>query len=156
MFKIHWNFVSLLHHPFWPFTLFWHFLAYIFNFLNYFLWLRITDGGSVPEMRIWSISLIKSDLKWCIHLGKSLFFNLNSKNRKNIWKWDVSSCFNVACGVSFVICSCVRKSCDQGFFWDKTFGIRELNCYQYLLFFGMIETLLAMHFFSNIFRILCS
>ena len=57
------------------FTLFWHFWAYIFNFLNYFLWLRITDEGSVPEMRILSILLIKSDLKWCIHLSRSLFFN---------------------------------------------------------------------------------
>ena len=44
-----------------------------FNFLNYFLWLRITDEGLVPEMRIWSISLIKSDLKWCTHLSSSLF-----------------------------------------------------------------------------------
>ena len=25
-------------------------------------------------MRIWSILLIKSDLKWCIHLSRSLFF----------------------------------------------------------------------------------
>ena len=32
-----------------------------------------TDEGSVPEMRIWSILLIKSDLKWCIHLSISLF-----------------------------------------------------------------------------------
>ena len=39
----------------------------ILNFLNYFVCLRITDEGSVPEMRIWSILLIKSDLKWCIH-----------------------------------------------------------------------------------------
>ena len=59
------------------FTLFWHFYSYIFNLLNYFLWLRITDECSVPEMRIWSISLIKSDLKWCIHLRRSLFYNFN-------------------------------------------------------------------------------
>ena len=59
------------------FTLFWHFWAYLNNLLNYFLWLRITDEGSVPEMRIWSISLIKSDLKWCIHLSISLLFNYN-------------------------------------------------------------------------------
>ena len=26
--------------------------------LNYFVWLRITDEGSLPEMRIWSILLI--------------------------------------------------------------------------------------------------
>ena len=43
--------------------------ASIFNHFNFFVWLRITDEGSVPEMRIWSILLIKSDLKWCIHLS---------------------------------------------------------------------------------------
>ena len=32
-----------------------HFRALFFNFFNYFLWLRITDEGSIPEMRIWSI-----------------------------------------------------------------------------------------------------
>ena len=37
------------------------------------LWLWITNEGSVPEMRIWSILLIKSDLKWCIYLSRSLF-----------------------------------------------------------------------------------
>ena len=51
--------------------------VYICNFLNYCLWLRITDEGSLPEMRIWSILLIKSDLKRCIHLSRSLFFNFN-------------------------------------------------------------------------------
>ena len=35
----------------------------LFNFLNYFVWLRITDEGPVPEMRIWSILYIESDLK---------------------------------------------------------------------------------------------
>ena len=33
--------------------------------------------GSLPEMRIWSILLIKSDLKWCRHLSKSLFLYFN-------------------------------------------------------------------------------
>ena len=37
----------------------------------------LTDEGSVPEMRIWSILLIKSDLKWCIHLSRSLFLYFN-------------------------------------------------------------------------------
>ena len=49
----------------------------IINFVNYFIWLKITDEGSVPEMRIWSILLIKSDLKWCIHLSRSLFLYFN-------------------------------------------------------------------------------
>ena len=45
----------------------------LFNVFNYLLWLRITDEGSLPEMRIWSILLIISDLKWCIHPSRSLF-----------------------------------------------------------------------------------
>ena len=36
-----------------------------------------TDEGSVPEMRIWSILLIKSDLKWCIRLSRSVFLCFN-------------------------------------------------------------------------------
>ena len=48
----------------------------LFNFWNYFVWLRITDEGSVPEMRIWSILLIKSDLKLCKHSSKSIFLYL--------------------------------------------------------------------------------
>ena len=51
-----------------------------FNFFNYFLWLSITDEGSVPEMRILSILLIKSDLKWCIHLSRSLYLYTNGKS----------------------------------------------------------------------------
>ena len=39
------------------------FVTSLFNFLNYFVWLRITDDGSVTEMRIWSILLMKSDLR---------------------------------------------------------------------------------------------
>ena len=34
---------------------------------------NVFHEGSVPEMRIWSILLIKSDLKWCIYLSRSLF-----------------------------------------------------------------------------------
>ena len=56
--KIDWtcNFDGLLH-PF-SLSLIWHFGGSLFNFLNYFVWLRITDEGSVPEMPIWSILLI--------------------------------------------------------------------------------------------------
>ena len=83
--KIDWNcnFVGLLHHPFWL-QLVLVLLGIIFNFWNYSVWLRITDEGSVPEMRIWSILLIKSDLKWCTHLSRSLYLYfywiLQSKN----------------------------------------------------------------------------
>ena len=32
--------------------------------------------GPVPEMRPWPILFIKSDLKWCIHLSRSIFLYL--------------------------------------------------------------------------------
>ena len=72
----YWNFniMGLLHHYFWL-NLVFAFLASLFNLLNYFVWLRITDEGSVHEMRTCSILLIKSDSKWCIHLTRSLFLN---------------------------------------------------------------------------------
>ena len=40
------------------FCLFWHFCDIFFQF-SYFVWLRITDDGSVLEMRIWSIQYCK-------------------------------------------------------------------------------------------------
>ena len=49
------------------------FLGVTFQLVNYFVWLMITDEGLVPEMSIWSILLIKSDLKLCINLSSSLF-----------------------------------------------------------------------------------
>ena len=56
------------------FSFFWHFWDITFQLLKLPpFWLWITDEGSVPEMRIWSILLIQSDLKWCIHLSSSLF-----------------------------------------------------------------------------------
>ena len=82
MFKIHWNcnIVGLLHHPFWLYLVLAIFgiTSHIFNF---FVLLRITDEGSVPEMRIWSISnLIR--FKWCIHLSRSLFLNFKLRRSK--------------------------------------------------------------------------
>ena len=38
------------------FSLFWHFLVITFQYYYLPLRLRITDEGSVPEMRIWSMS----------------------------------------------------------------------------------------------------
>ena len=49
--------------------------ASLFNFWNYFVWLRITDGGSVPEMDMWSIFGIKSDWNWCIYLSTNPYIN---------------------------------------------------------------------------------
>ena len=72
--EINWNynfcwFITPIH---FGWNLFRHFGVSLFNFRNYFLWRRITDEGSVPEISIWSILLINSDLKWCIHLSRSL------------------------------------------------------------------------------------
>ena len=67
------NFVGYYTIPF-GFSLFQHFWSSItFYLVKYFVWLRITDEGSVPEMRIWSILLINSNLKWCKRLSRSLF-----------------------------------------------------------------------------------
>ena len=41
---------------------------------------RITDEGALPEMCIWSTLLIKSDLKWCIHLSRSLCQHLRNQS----------------------------------------------------------------------------
>ena len=75
--KIDWNynFVGLLHHSF-CFSLFWHVWDISFQLLKLLFWLRITDEGSVPEMRIWSILFIKSDLKWWMQLSRSPFLHL--------------------------------------------------------------------------------
>ena len=54
-------------------SLLWHFWGITFQLFNYFVWIRITDEISVPELLIWSILLIKSDLKWHAHLCRSLF-----------------------------------------------------------------------------------
>ena len=69
-------------------SLFRHFLGHHYStFLNYFVWLRITDEGSVPEMRIWSILLIKSDLKWCIRLSRRFFIFVSFiQVRTNIYR----------------------------------------------------------------------
>ena len=55
-------------------SLFDHYLS-----LFQFHWQRITNEGSIPEVRIRSISFIKSDLKWCIHLSRSLYLYFMSK-----------------------------------------------------------------------------
>ena len=69
-FKIDWNCNF-------GFSMFWYFRVNVFNFGNIFVWRRITDEGSLPEMRIWSMLLDKPDLKWCIHLSRSLFLYFN-------------------------------------------------------------------------------
>ena len=51
------------------------FVTSSFQLFMLLCWPRITDEGSVPEMRICSILLMKSNLKWCIHLDLFLYFN---------------------------------------------------------------------------------
>ena len=74
------------------FSLFWHFCD-SFNFFSYFVWLRITDDGSVLEMRICSILL--SLFSYC----KSQTFALNT-----VWGfsniYDKSTFFVLAGGGS--------------------------------------------------------
>ena len=62
--KIVWNCNLWVYYtiPF-GFSLFWHVRDISFQLLKLLLWLRTTDEGSVPEMRIWSILWIKSGLK---------------------------------------------------------------------------------------------
>ena len=54
-----------------------YFRATTFQLLDYFVWQRITDEGSVPGMRIRSILLIQSGWKWCTRLSKLLFSYIN-------------------------------------------------------------------------------
>ena len=55
------------------------------SFLNYLVWLRITDEGSVPEVHIWSILLMKSHLKWCTHLDLFILQPLQSLGECHCW-----------------------------------------------------------------------
>ena len=77
---------ALLHGIPFGFSFFWYFWDISFQLLNYFVWLRITDGGSVPEMRIRAILLMKSDVKWCIHLDFFFIFQpLHSLGECHCW-----------------------------------------------------------------------
>ena len=78
------------------FSLFRNFRVNIFYFGNHFVWRRITDEGSLPEMRIWSILLIKSELKWCIHLSSSLFLIFQLLGECHCWWTSESPRANVA------------------------------------------------------------
>ena len=49
-----------------------------------------------PIMRIWSILLIKSDLKWCIHLNRSLFLYFNLLGECHCWWTNESPRAHVA------------------------------------------------------------
>ena len=76
------------------FSLFSHVWDITFQFLKLLLWLRTTDEGSVPEMRIWSILLIKSDLKWCIHISRRLFLYFNRESKVYLCTLDKVGLFS--------------------------------------------------------------
>ena len=68
----------LLHHPFWLqliSALLVHFFP-TFETIIFFL-RRVTDKNVIPEMRMWVILFIKSDLKWCMHLSRGFFLYWN-------------------------------------------------------------------------------
>ena len=48
------------------------------TFLNYFVWLRITDEDSVPEIRILSILLIEFDLKYGVYIFVEVSFYIST------------------------------------------------------------------------------
>ena len=52
--------------------------------------------GSVPEVRIWSILLIKSDLKWCKHRSRKYLFILQLLGECHCWCTSESSRVHVA------------------------------------------------------------
>ena len=78
------------------FSLFRYFWDIVFPLLNYFVWQGITDEGSVPEMRIWSI-LCKSSFVFIINRPCWLtlrcyeieyeiqYVKISYKIKENIW-----------------------------------------------------------------------
>ena len=73
------------------------------TFIQHFVWLRITDEGSITEMRIWLLLLIQSDFKQnrstegCSKLKRSVDMTSSGKNGLNIrtnasHKWDRTRC----------------------------------------------------------------
>ena len=54
------------------------FLGITFQYfkLHVLSWLKITCEGYLPKMRIWSILLIKLDVKWCININICIFIIL--------------------------------------------------------------------------------
>ena len=54
------------------------FWASLLNFKNCFVWFKIHYEGSVPEMRLWSILLIKYDYNVIYILVEDSFYIINS------------------------------------------------------------------------------
>ena len=68
------HFVGLFHKPLWL-QLVVHNLGVIFSPFTVLCWLRITYKGSIPEMRIWPISLMQHDFKMAmVHPSQKFLF----------------------------------------------------------------------------------
>ena len=110
--------MGLLNHPFWLQLVLaisdHHFqLLNLFDFL--FVWPRITDEGKLPEMRIWSILLIKSDLKWCIHLSRSLFLYSSKTYLRDIRRCSGYHARYSTCYIAADTDDFVRTDREEGF-----------------------------------------
>ena len=88
VFKIHLNcyLVGVLHNPV-SLQLVLVLLEHYFKLFYYFVLLLVTYEGSVPEKHRWSLLLIKSDLKRCIHLRRSLFLYTNVNETTDCQKY---------------------------------------------------------------------
>ena len=100
-----------------------------FQHLNYCILLRIAYEGSVPQMRVWSTLIIKSDLKWCIHLRRCLFFIFHLLGECHCWLTRESPRAHVAefYGLLPLILSVLREY--QNFPWFKLIEIVILWVY---------------------------
>ena len=71
-------------------------MGYLFaTFETIFCLLMIINEGSVPEMRKWYILLNKSNLKWCIHLSRSLFLYYHSACNKTCFSLRLYKSMNM-------------------------------------------------------------
>ena len=85
--------------------------------LKKLFWLRITDKGSVPEMRIWSILLIKSDLKWYIHFSRSLFLYI-----QNVCPFDYTKTLLTISELFIkVLLTLYKRTCFSGPIFEKNY-----------------------------------
>ena len=86
---------------------------------------KVKKEGPVPKMRIWSMLLIKSDLKWCIHLSRSLFLYYERVKKfhfvPNLQIWVTHPCRSIGC-IYFFFNQCSSFAEDfQRWFWSGTY-----------------------------------
>ena len=117
------------------FSLFLHVSGISFQLLKLLLWQRTTDEGSVPEMRIWSILLINSDLKWCKILVE-VSFNI-SRSVESYF----SSLFRIVKQIfKLVFCAAPRVSIVSSEFHVKVLSNSDHMTPTYFLHFAIVLT----------------